>query len=250
MGKGLTQGAENGSEAPAEAAVGLAARIAEVATRALPVDSVVLVAGDDDAFSSLNGIELWRFPPGKDQEGAILADGAEAIRQLEALRLRGAGYFLLPCSAFSWLDRYRELSDHLRERHRLVVASEACLLFSLESGEGAGPDGAHSKDGLAVQLEDLLDRLLPDDAVVAVVNVAGEGPKPPGSRIWSPALAAGDFTAAAAQVEALRAGGVEYLVIPCSAFGWSDRHPELIKHLTCHHRFVTRQENVCKIFAL
>ena len=50
--------------------------------------------------------------------------------------------------------------------------------------------------------------------------------------------------------DGLRASGVEFLVIPRSVFGWRDRHPEFVEHLKRHHRFVTRQESLCEIYAL
>jgi hypothetical protein len=222
----------------------------QIAKRSLPLGSVVLVASETErTLPALDDLVLRPFPRHEGDQRSLPADSADAIRQLEAARLEGAGYLLLPDDAFSWLDRYPELSSHLQERHRLVAASEAGLLFSLSVAEESA-EGESRPDGHTVQLEDFIGKLLPEDAVVAVVNVRGEGPKPPGCRIWVPALASGDVRAAGEQVEALRAGGVEYLVIPRSAQEWSERHPELVRHLEGRHRLVTRQANLCEIYEL
>jgi hypothetical protein len=58
-----------------------------------------------------------------------------------------------------------------------------------------------------------------------------------------------DGADAVAQVERLRAGGVEYLVFPSSSFGWLERFPELNEHLVTSYRLVA-SDNACLIYHL
>lgn len=101
----------------------------------LPADGAVIVAsrGDEEIlrFADRPG---WHFPQGPDgvYAGCYPADGVQAVAELERLRARGGRWFLLPKTSLWWLDHYRELGAHLRERYRLVVREEACVMFSLE----------------------------------------------------------------------------------------------------------------------
>jgi GT2 family glycosyltransferase len=59
-----------------------------------------------------------------------------------------------------------------------------------------------------------------------------------------------DSQAAIAHVEALRARGGEFLVIPCTALWWLDHYAELAQHLQRSAREVLRQDETCLIYAL
>jgi len=102
---------------------------------ALPPDGAVIVAsrGDEEIlrFEDRAG---WHFPQGPDgvYAGCYPADGTQAVAELERLRERGGRWFLLPKTSLWWLEHYRELGAHLRERYREIVRDEACVLFSLE----------------------------------------------------------------------------------------------------------------------
>jgi hypothetical protein len=58
-----------------------------------------------------------------------------------------------------------------------------------------------------------------------------------------------DGADAVAQVERLRAGGVEYLVFPSSSFGWLERFPELNDHLMTRHQLLA-SEDACLVYRL
>ncbi len=109
-------------------------RVRELVAR-LPADGAVIVAsrGDEEIlrFPDRPG---WHFPQGPDgvYAGCYPADGAGAVAELERLRAQGGRWFLLPKTSLWWLDHYRELSAHLRERYREIVRDEACVMFSLE----------------------------------------------------------------------------------------------------------------------
>ena len=54
---------------------------------------------------------------------------------------------------------------------------------------------------------------------------------------------------AIAQLEALRAGGGEFLVIPRTAYWWLDYYREFDRHLRTRHRVVVEDED-CVLFDL
>jgi GT2 family glycosyltransferase len=101
----------------------------------LPARTAVIVAsrGDEEIlrFPEHAG---WHFPQTREgvYAGCYPADGAEAVAELERLRARGGRYFVLPKPSLWWLEHYRELKAHLRERYREIVREEACVMFSLE----------------------------------------------------------------------------------------------------------------------
>jgi GT2 family glycosyltransferase/glycosyltransferase involved in cell wall biosynthesis len=109
-----------------------------------PGSSVVVVSRGDDRLGAVGGRQAWHFPQDSDGRwaGYHPSDSASAIRELEALRERGAGYFVVPSSSFWWLHHYRELFDHLDARHRRIHSSPHAVVFDLgepSEAEEAGP---------------------------------------------------------------------------------------------------------------
>src|SRR5206468_7308345 len=65
-------------------------------------------------------------------ENLSLRDSNDAISRLEAIRIQGAQYLLLPATAFWWLDRYQEFRKHLEAHYPVVVRDEdTCVIFNL-----------------------------------------------------------------------------------------------------------------------
>jgi SAM-dependent methyltransferase len=120
----------------------LVERIRDVAHRTLPKDATVaVVSRGDERLVQLDGIEGWHFP--RDEHGRYLGhyppDSASAIEHLEALRVQGAEFFLLPASAFWWLEHYEEFAKHLEARYPVVVRlDDTCLIFGLTDGASGG----------------------------------------------------------------------------------------------------------------
>jgi hypothetical protein len=110
-------------------------RAKELACRALPPDSIVLVISKgDEELLGLGGRTCWHFPraPSGEYAGYYPADGAEAVSHLESLRARGAEFLLIPNTAFWWLEYYEAFRKHLEDHYRLAVRQEgACLVFDL-----------------------------------------------------------------------------------------------------------------------
>jgi hypothetical protein len=110
-------------------------RIRRLAAETLPAGATVLVAGKgDEGLLKLDGLRAWHFPQTLDgvYSGSNPASSLAAIAQLEALRLKGADFLLLPSTAYWWLDHYTAFKDHLRGRYREVVRqADTCLIVDL-----------------------------------------------------------------------------------------------------------------------
>lgn len=110
-----------------------AAAIRALVVDAVPRDGVVLVVSHgDNALLSLDGRTGWHFP--RDENGDHSynpADGADAIRQIYALRLQGATHIVFPSMELWWLDEYAGLRDYLESDFGEVARSEAGVLYSL-----------------------------------------------------------------------------------------------------------------------
>jgi len=59
-----------------------------------------------------------------------------------------------------------------------------------------------------------------------------------------------DSVAVIAHLEALRAKGADYLVLPSTALWWLEHYDEFRQHLMQHYRAVVQQEDTCLIFDL
>jgi SAM-dependent methyltransferase len=120
----------------------LVERIRDAAQRTLPENStVVAVSRGDDRLVQIDGLVGWHFP--RDREGGYPGhyppDSATAIKHLEELRAQGADYFLLPASAFWWLEHYAEFAAHLESRYPAVVRlDDTCLIYGLTERASGG----------------------------------------------------------------------------------------------------------------
>jgi glycosyltransferase involved in cell wall biosynthesis len=97
--------------------------------------TVLVVSKGDDALLDLDGRRALHFPRTEDgvYSGFNPPDSATAIRELEAEREKGAGFLVLPATAFWWLDHYAEFRQHLERRYRrLGSETEACAVFDLQ----------------------------------------------------------------------------------------------------------------------
>jgi hypothetical protein len=108
-------------------------RIRGVASSLLAVGARVLVVSrGDDALTALPGARGRHFPESATGEwaGYYPATADEAIAHLEDLR-GGADFFMLPATAFWWLDYYVDLTRHLLRTAVVVHHDEACIFFDL-----------------------------------------------------------------------------------------------------------------------
>ena len=103
--------------------------------RLLPRDAtVIVVSKGHDELLRLYRRRAWHFPQDRAGEysGFYPSNGQSVIAQLEAARSRGGDYFILPATAFWWLEKYPEFARHLDRRYRLIERNEeACAIYAL-----------------------------------------------------------------------------------------------------------------------
>jgi hypothetical protein len=245
----------------------LIARIRETVRTVVPADATVLVVSKgDEELLKLGPCRGRHFP--QDGRGGYAgfhpAEGAAAIAHLEGLRDDGADYLLFPSTAFWWLDYYRDFQQHLRARYAIVRQDVACLLWKLNDTPRVRETEVQTANPETLQLagpiREIVASLLPAGAKVLVVSKGDDELVKLGEcRGWHfPQDAHGaysgfypeDGAAAVAHLEALRARGAEYLLLPQSAYWWLDHYDELRRHLRSVGKTITHQENVCRIVAL
>lgn len=157
----------------------------------------------------------------------------------------------------------RELRTMLTDLQEVQLQRDAEIMGTLGSVLSRYAPGApaaiyHRK--LVDQVRRVVDAALPAAARVLVVTYGDEAYLALGNRQASPyprsaAEISADYTdiddaAAIAQLEALRADGAEYLVVPSPALPWLANHPELEAHIEERYATVVRDRGIARIYAL
>jgi GT2 family glycosyltransferase len=110
-------------------------RIRELVSSTLPEGATIaVVTSGDDEFLKLNGRRALHFP--QNEEGVHSGHPAHsdaAISCLEALRTKGAQYFLLPATAFWWLEHYVEFRKYLVSKYSVIAKEDDCLIVALHN---------------------------------------------------------------------------------------------------------------------
>jgi glycosyltransferase involved in cell wall biosynthesis len=109
-------------------------RVREFVVAELPEGATVaVISKGDDELVTLPGRRGWHFPREEDGRyaGHHPSDGEAAIRHLEELRDRGAGFLLIPSTAFWWLAYYDAFAQHLRQRYRRMWGDGHLVVYDL-----------------------------------------------------------------------------------------------------------------------
>jgi hypothetical protein len=150
-------------------------QVREAVRGAVPADATVLVISrGDEELLSMGGRTAWHFPRLQDgtYSGYHPEDSSDALAQLDEWRTRGAQYLVLPATSFWWLDFYGDFASTLRQGHGVVFEDDSCVIFHL-GGELQSIGSFESAERVTPHVTELVDRLLPDDARVAVVVPRG-----------------------------------------------------------------------------
>jgi hypothetical protein len=236
--------AATGEDATAPARVLGAAQYADLVGRVrglveatVPAGATVLVVSKgDDKLVDLAGRRGWHFPRAADGRylGYYPRTDHDAIAHLEELRASGAEYLVFPGVALWWLDHYAHLATHLRERYGTVAYDhDTAIVFELGEPLAVG----------------VIEGLLPKGSRVAVSSMF-RGDLAALDGYDAVALSASTAPEAVGHLKDLIREGVEFLVIPRSAFAWHEQHFGLRDYLREHHRFVTHQRYACEIWEL
>jgi Sulfotransferase family len=174
----------------------------------VPHDAEVLVVTKSDpVWLDLYGRPTSNFPrdsvgryPGFPPDHSIAA-----IAHVEAKRVDGGSFVLLPAVASWWIEAFPEFAAHLTGRYT-VVADEpgAGILVDVRARRRADDDAPRT-------LSEVVDRIGADGDAAAVLDLTGQGLEAylPGSRVFSP-------PADDAEVLAYLDDTVEVVVVPDS----------------------------------
>jgi hypothetical protein len=128
-------------------------------------DEVLVVAKGEPALLDLYGRRAANFPQDRSggYPGFVFAHDSAAIAHLEAKRLEGSRFLLIPETARWWLDHYRRFSAHLRLRYRVPADRRgAGVLVDLRERQ----QPVHGSPGA---LAEVMDRLSVGGAAPAAV---------------------------------------------------------------------------------
>jgi hypothetical protein len=124
----------------------------------------------------------------------------------------------------------------------------------------AAGTGEPAYEEVVRRVRELVEELTPVGAIVMVVSKGDEALlRFDGRAGWHfPRAAAGQYAGhhppdggwAVEQLEALRASGGAYLVLPATYFWWLEHYPELDRHLRARYERVSCAEEVCRIYRL
>ena len=110
-----------------------------IQTLARPGEVVLVAVSGGDEMLDTTSNPCWAFPQGRDGgwAGYEPVDGDAAINHLEAQRVRGARYFVVPRTAFSWRYRFPELFEHLEAEYQRLHQDEHVTIYDLAGRAGA-----------------------------------------------------------------------------------------------------------------
>jgi hypothetical protein len=232
-----------------------------------PQATVIVVSKGDNELLQLDGRAAWHFPQLDSgiYAGYYPVDSAAAIAHLEALRAKGGQFLLFPQPAFWWLEHYREFKLYL-ERHYQSIGrdEEACLIFSLvEAPSGpqqrATPVKQQEPRQALGHIRAIVCDHLPPQATLIVFSKGDQAfLDMDGRTAWHfPQTEDGQYTSyypadsaiVIQQIEALRARGGQFLLLPNTSLWWLTYYPEFHQHLDTCYRCICRDEH-CAIYDL
>jgi glycosyltransferase involved in cell wall biosynthesis len=119
-------------------------RVRQAMVEAIPEGSTVaVISRGDPELLKVTARCGWHFP--QDERGTYAGhyprDSAAAIRQVESVRQKGAGFLVFPHTAAWWLDHYAELKDYLERNYSEVMWRDGtCVIFDLRDGAAQAAD--------------------------------------------------------------------------------------------------------------
>ncbi|HEX5593781.1 MAG TPA: hypothetical protein VFX35_10585 [Solirubrobacterales bacterium] len=124
----------------------------------------------------------------------------------------------------------------------------------------AATNGTLAYEDLAPQLSTLVEELTPVGAIVLVVSKGDEDlVRFEGRSGWHfPRASTGQYAGhhpldgrwAVEHLEALRASGGAYLVLPSTYYWWFEHYPELERHLRERYERLSSPEEICRVYRL
>jgi len=122
-------------------------RLQAIVAQHLPQKArLLVVTKGDENLLDFASVQAAHFPQTASGEyaGHHPANGREAIRHLEALRVQGAEYLVLPRPYFWWLESYPEFGEFVRKDCRAIHTDAVCMIFDLGAGNRREIEVAHA----------------------------------------------------------------------------------------------------------
>jgi glycosyltransferase involved in cell wall biosynthesis len=204
-------------------------------------------------------------------EGLDLQDGEHVLLADDPDRFAAAVVRLVKDQTL-WRRLASNGRAHVTARQGREVAHRAFFetIASVQAANGKRPRLRNAQGGegkrnaeypaLVERVRAAIDSTLPPEASVLVISKGDEALLELGQRRgWhfpqtpSGVYAGhhpGDSTEAIAHLEALRAKGAEYLVVPSTSRWWLDYYSDFARHLEQNYRLVCDRTDACLIFAL
>jgi hypothetical protein len=234
----------------------LTGTIRETVDRVVPVGAtVVVVSRGDEELLRLGPRRTLHFPQDEDGKyaGYHPADSDAVIAMVEELRNRGADFFLLPATAFWWLDYYERFREYVERQYEVVAAGDDCWIARLGQAPAEVVEKhpmEQSSGPLAQPIAEIMSRLLPDDARIAVLSLGSDDlARTIGYESWALTdQVADDEATAVASLGMLESDRVRFAVVPATLYEWLEDHPAVGSRLRENYRLVTRQQHFCEIY--
>jgi len=228
-----------------------------------PPEAIVLVVSRGDAaLLDLSGRTGWHFPRTPDGEyaGYHPRTGQDALEHLLELHGQGARYLALPQTCRWWLEHYVELWAHLSGHGALLWDDQdGGLLYALEVADAVDPRSPTDGDGFgaaAGAFRDYVSALVPRASRLVVLAQPETGPELGIESVFvnpavagSPAAAA-DMAAILSRIDAERARGADFLLVPGGDSALPPRQAQLSAEIARRYRLVGWQPHLCRIFSL
>jgi hypothetical protein len=227
----------------------------KIAETVPPGASLLVVSKGDAGMLEIPGMKAAHFP--QDDAGGYAGhhprDSAAATAQVEALRRRGAEYFVLPATTGWWLDFYVDFAGYLASKgERVADDADTCVVWRLDrlGSEAVGAAVPARPQASIDQLRDYLENLTSTDTGLAVLEVAEDLTSGLAPLNFVPVLGGGDGENLLPELERLAGAGADYLVVPRSSDEWLERSNGLVHEIAGRCRKVADQRHLCRVFEL
>jgi len=114
-------------------------QIREVVKNSTPPGAMIsVISKGDDELLKIAGRHGWHFPRQQDgtYAGFYPPDSEAAITHLNSVRGNDVRFFVIPRTAFWWLDHYAGFGAHLESQHRLIWRDQNCIVYKLSDLQG------------------------------------------------------------------------------------------------------------------
>lgn len=164
-------------------------------------------------------------------------------------------------------EGHERLEHRLGETQAMLSALQASVQEVLKrqgSGDGAAEHASAESErppgDLPRRLQEVVRTTVPASATLLVMTKADENlPRFDARVAWSfprtaNAAHGNDYpqnsTSAIAHLEALRAAGADFLLIPATAAGWLEHYLDFRRHLDRRYRLIAREQETCWLYSL